>query len=200
MGGEARLGQAVDLRRRRPARRAARREFARRIPGQAPHYRYLGLDLGFTYERGAFIAEPTPKPEASDPVGEYRPTTWPSARLPHFWVERDGVRISIHDALAPDAFTLLVHADGARGWYSAVAAVAQRSPMPVRCFTIGAEPRADLLDREGAWTSLSEIETTGAILVRPDGHVAWRVRSLPGEPGDELLRVMIELLRLSPDM
>src|SRR4029079_11045 len=59
---------------------SARAKIAHLIPGQAAHSRFVGLDLGFTYERGAFIAEATPKPLAADPVMEYRPTTWPSAR------------------------------------------------------------------------------------------------------------------------
>ena len=35
----------------------ARSEFVHRIPGQAKHYHYLGLDLGFIYQNGAIIAE-----------------------------------------------------------------------------------------------------------------------------------------------
>jgi 2,4-dichlorophenol 6-monooxygenase len=173
----------------------ARAEFLRRIPGQAPHYRFTGLDLGFTYERGAFIAEAAAGPPAGHPVLDYRPTTWPSARLPHFWVERDGARISIHDVLAPDGFTLLVHAAGAQSWRDAVAAIAQRLPMRMRSFTVGTGRDADLVDRDENWIKLSEVQPTGAVLVRPDGHVAWRANGLPEQTVDELLRVMIGLLR-----
>ena len=29
-------------------------------------------------------------------------------------------------------------------------------------------------DVSGAWTTVSELDVGGALLVRPDGHVAWR--------------------------
>jgi 2-polyprenyl-6-methoxyphenol hydroxylase-like FAD-dependent oxidoreductase len=155
----------------------ARREFTTRIFGQRSHYRFLGLDIGYTYERGAFVAEPTRKPQPSDPVVDYRPTTWPSARLPHFWVEKDGLAISIHDVIERDGLTLLTHVEGKQAWLSAIATMELKTSMPIRCLAIGPQMDADLLDARGAWASLSEIEPTGAVLVRPDGHVAWRVKS-----------------------
>ena len=79
----------------------ARHEFELRIPGQARHYRFAGLDLGFAYEKGAVIPDGTPRPVADDPVIDYRPTTWPGSRLPHFDVVRAGETISIHDAILP---------------------------------------------------------------------------------------------------
>ncbi len=174
----------------------ARCAFERRIPGQVRHYRFIGLDLGFTYERGAFIPEPSAKPAVGDPVVDYRPMTWPSARLPHFWVERQGTRLSIHDALSRDGFTLLTHAAGNRAWREAVAAAVADLSLPLRCLGIGPEEDADLVDTPGAWTTLSEIEPTGAVLVRPDGHVGWRTKSLPGDPARQLADVMARLLCL----
>jgi hypothetical protein len=34
----------------------------------------------------------------------------------------------------------------------------------------------------------------GAVLVRPDGHVAWRMPYLPGDPASEIVTVMNTLL------
>lgn len=173
----------------------ARAEFLRRIPGQAPHYRFTGLDLGFTYDRGAFIAEPETKPPAGHPVLDYRPTTWPSARLPHFWVERDGKRMSIHDVLAPNGVTLLAHTEGEQAWRATVAAIADRLAMPIACLAVGTGRETDLVDADRNWVELSEVEPTGAVLVRPDGHVAWRAHTLRERASDELLGAMTELLR-----
>ncbi|MGH3779722.1 MAG: hypothetical protein ACRDRO_03580 [Pseudonocardiaceae bacterium] len=33
---------------------------------------------------------------------------------------------------------------------------------------------ADLTDPEGAWTPTYSLIPTGATLIRPDGHIAWR--------------------------
>ena len=176
--------------------RKARAAFMQRLPGQAPHYHFLRLDLGFCYPDGAFIPEATTKPEAEDPVMMYRPTTWPGARLPHFWVEKDNTRVSIHDALRPGAFTLLVHEAGAGAWRTALSQTEETLPMPVRCFSIGANGGVDLWDSDDAWPALSETEQTGAVLVRPDGHVAWRVRSLPDAPADKLRAGLKRMLYL----
>ena len=190
------LGRLATLRAETPKGAAARAEFARRIPGQAPHYRFLGLDLGFSYERGAFRAEATPKPEAADPVIDYRPTTWPSARLPHVWVRTEGARRAIHDAIAPDALTLLAHEAGAGAWRAALAGLDPAPPMPVRLLCVGATADADLQDPDGAWAGLSETGPTGAVLVRPDGHVAWRAPALPEAPARALAAVLREVLCL----
>jgi hypothetical protein len=34
--------------------------------------------------------------------------------------------------------------------------------------------RGGLYDPYRDWATRSEVDTTGAVLVRPDGHVAWR--------------------------
>jgi 2-polyprenyl-6-methoxyphenol hydroxylase-like FAD-dependent oxidoreductase len=175
----------------------ARAEFARRLPGQSPHFRFLGLDLGVTYQKGAFIPDGTSKPEVCDPIAEYRPMTWPSARLPHVQVERAGLSIAISDALAPNELTLLTRQDGAAAWQSAVAALRNRFAMPIRCFTVGPDQGADLLDSTDAWGALAEIGPTGGILVRPDGHVAWRVSEQPEAPEEKLSEVLRHILSLA---
>ena len=122
----------------------AREAFTQQLPGQAPHYRFLGLDLGFCYTDGALIPEAAASPEAEDPVMTYRPTIWPGARLPHFWVAKDNTRLSIHDTLGSDAFTLLVREAGAGAWRRALSSIEGPLAMPVRCLSIGAGSGADL--------------------------------------------------------
>jgi 2-polyprenyl-6-methoxyphenol hydroxylase-like FAD-dependent oxidoreductase len=174
----------------------ARRAFERAVDGQLSHYRFLGLDLGFSYERGAFVTESSPKPQAHDPIVDYRPTTWPSARLPHFWVEKGGARCSIHDVIAPGVLTLLVHEAGKAVWSSAIANMADELAARVRCLVIGSGAEADLVDADGSWRDLSETDAAGAVLVRPDGHVAWRARTLPQTLTQQLEDVVTKVLRL----
>ena len=175
----------------------ARHEFERRIPGQARHYRFAGLDLGFAYEKGAVIPDGTPRPVADDPVIDYRPTTWPGSRLPHFAVVRGGETISVHDALLPHGFTLLSGTQAATTWRQAVRNVAGTLRMPISCHMIGPGPDADLRDPADAWPALSEVERTGAVLVRPDGHVAWRAHMLPDAPAEALDAALRRLLSLT---
>ncbi|HET7717640.1 MAG TPA: hypothetical protein VFK86_18605, partial [Bauldia sp.] len=55
---------------------------------------------------------------------------------------------------------------------------------------------ADLRDPADAWPALSEVERTGAVLVRPDGHVAWRSPALPDGPTEALDSALRRLLSL----
>jgi 2-polyprenyl-6-methoxyphenol hydroxylase-like FAD-dependent oxidoreductase len=174
----------------------ARHEFHRRLPAQARHYRFAGLDLGFAYERGAVIPDGTERPVAADPVIDYRPTTWPGSRLPHFAGETDGVAMSIHDVLLPNGLTLLVGPHAAPAWRQAVRHATAMLRMPVACIAVGNGTDADFRDPGSAWPALSEVGRDGAVLVRPDGHVAWRIHGLPDDPGgslDEALRRLLSL-------
>jgi 2-polyprenyl-6-methoxyphenol hydroxylase-like FAD-dependent oxidoreductase len=171
-----------------------RARFRALLPGQEPHYRFLGIDLGFAYTDGAVIPEASRKPEAANPVVDYQPTTWPGARLPHLWVRRGKERLALFDLLDGERFLLLVHPAGRQSWNNAVAALQKEIAFPISCLSIGPQEMADLIDEQGAWPRLSEIEATGAILVRPDGHVAWRCQRMPNDPLVVLRNVLNILL------
>ena len=50
-------------------------------------------------------------------------------------------------------------------------------------------------DPEQRFTTDYGIESDGAVLVRPDGHVAWRRRSGAADPGRELEAALRAMLR-----
>jgi 2,4-dichlorophenol 6-monooxygenase len=60
-----------------------------------------------------------------------------------------------------------------------------------------AGPRADFQNGGDAWPALSEVDRSGAVLVRPDGHVAWRAPGLPDKPGEALDAALHRLLSLT---
>jgi 2,4-dichlorophenol 6-monooxygenase len=47
------------------------------------------------------------------------------------------------------------------------------------------------------WYRASEIEEDGCILVRPDHHVAWRMKSASAKAGSELTTVLARLLAVA---
>jgi 2,4-dichlorophenol 6-monooxygenase len=167
-----------------------RRRFRALLPGQEPHYRFLGIDLGFAYTDGAIASESTPKPEADNPVVDYRPTTWPGSRMPHCWVRRDAERLSTLDLTDGEQFVVLTHVAGRQYWSDAVTALRTRLSVPIICLALGSGASADVRDEDGAWPRLSEVEDTGAVLVRPDGHVAWRSSRADGDPVAALASAM----------
>ncbi|MGH3933403.1 MAG: FAD-dependent monooxygenase [Pseudonocardiaceae bacterium] len=107
-----------------------------------------GLVLGRTYRSAAVQADGVPPPES---VASYRPDAAPGCRAPHVWLP-DGR--STLDLFGP-WFTLLAgHSYG-----DSVAL-----PYPVHRHRLDSSTR----DAYG-------IADRGAVLVRPDGHIAWRL-------------------------
>jgi 2-polyprenyl-6-methoxyphenol hydroxylase-like FAD-dependent oxidoreductase len=177
-----------------PRGERARGALAERLPSGSEHYR-LGADLGFAYRGGAVVPEATPMPQAANPVADYLPTTWPGARLPHLWVCRGGgPPLSVHDCLPAEGYLLLTHPAGKAAWQSALKGASAEFVTPLACLSVGPRGEADLADCAGAWPRLSEIDPTGALLIRPDGHVAWRIGRQPDSPGEELRGVLWRLL------
>jgi 2,4-dichlorophenol 6-monooxygenase len=149
------------------------------IANQAEHFDMLGLQLGYVYGENEVGA---PDPDRGDPdrssARRYRPSSRPGARLPHVWLERAGERISSLDLVAVDALTLLTGSDDP-AWAKAAESCA---PVPVVLEVIDAKiPDVDL-------------EAGGALLVRPDQHVAWRTPSLPDDPSGALRRALAAFL------
>ena len=122
-----------------------------------------GLIFGASYDSAAVIPDGT-MPEVNDsPITQYLPSARPGARAPHVWLWRDGERISTVDLFGP-WFTLLTGPEGA-GWREAFA-----GRPGVVGYTVGFE----LEDRDGGWLAAYGLAVDGAVLVRPDGQVAWR--------------------------
>ena len=147
------------------------------IANQAEHFDMLGLQLGFRYREGALVPDGSRPPHVENPVRELAPSGCPGARMPHAWLtkaEEGGGRRSTLDLLAFDAFTL-VTTEPNDAWKKAAAEIHR---VPLRHVAIG---RASLED-EARWLEESGIGIEGALLVRPDQHVAWRVPSLPPDP------------------
>jgi 2,4-dichlorophenol 6-monooxygenase len=131
-----------------------------------------GIELGYIYQSDVIATEPTPPPEpARDPVLYYTPTTRPGARLPHARLENQRQPLSSLDLVDPRGFALLTGVGG-NGWRSSADQIAQRIRTPITVHVIG--ERGGLWDPHGDWASRSEVETTGCVLARPDGHVVWR--------------------------
>ena len=69
-----------------------------------------------------------------------------------------------------DGFTFLTATEES-SWHDAALAVAAEHGVPLKVVVIPRRVRA-------AWMGLYGVGRDGAVLVRPDGHVAWRQQSL----------------------
>lgn len=152
------------------------------------------LDLGVVYESGAVFPDGTSAPER-DPAGlDYRPTTRPGHRLPHAWLMRGGEKISTHDLLRPGRLLLLVDGEGA-DWAQAGRKIAEQHGLPLDVEVVGS--RAEVRPAGDLWHQVRGVRSDGAILVRPDGHVAYRSAGAVAAPVVALEQALHAVLSLS---
>jgi putative polyketide hydroxylase len=135
------------------------------------------LDMGYTYSviPGTAARNGTTDP-APSLVGPYRPTAQPGARAPHVWLSGPGNRSTLD--LFGHGFALLTGPAGGV-WHTASALVA-RSGLPFAGSCGGWRPNAAARDVPLSVTTVAadefastyQVSGQGAVLVRPDGHVA----------------------------
>ena len=160
---------------------ALRDRIAVAIPGQLGHFSFDGLSFGYIYDSAAVLPDGTVA--ARSEVGTYVPTASPGARAPHVWLLRGDDKVSTID-LSDGRFVLL-SAD--RAWVDAARTAAAELGAALDGYVVGAGEDADLRDPADTFTSQYEIGRHGAVLIRPDGHIAWRQTQLGDDPADEVL-------------
>ena len=122
-------------------------------------------DLGYVY-RSAVIDGGTDDEAALDYA--FPAIATPGARLPHAWLDGPQGRISTHDLVGP-GFTLITGSGGS-GWVDAVQAIEADVPMQLSGHVVG----GGSLHGNTVFDERFDLGGDGAVLVRPDGHIAWR--------------------------
>lgn len=145
---------------------------------------FTGLDLGFIYHSTIIISENDQTLSVSP--AKYVATTLPGSRAPHVQLIKDHKKISILDLFEKD-FVLLIGPNG-QAWQKAADDLIHSLSIPLKIFRIAND--GDLSDPENIWLAKYEISATGAVLVRPDGHVAWRSRCMVDQPKNVLNKVL----------
>jgi hypothetical protein len=141
------------------------------------------IELGIHYRSNAL------KGNESDTRASADPSTvrgLPGYRLPHCWLELDGRPVSSLD-LVGSSYVLLAGPDGDH-WRDEVMQAARIAPVELR------QPGRDGLSdpTNGGFAKAIGIEPDGAVLVRPDGYVAWRADRVDRD-GATLARIIARL-------
>ncbi|WP_208180277.1 FAD-dependent monooxygenase [Sinorhizobium medicae] len=127
-----------------------------------------GTEMNQRYVSRGVAAEDGSETWLRDEQLFHQATTRPGAKIPHAWlVGLDGKRVSTLDLVGDGMFTLVTGIAG-QAWEDAVAELA----LPfLRCVRVGAGKYSDPYFY---WARIREIDEGGAVLVRPDGIIAWR--------------------------
>ncbi|MFE4617002.1 FAD-dependent oxidoreductase [Streptomyces sp. NPDC056747] len=147
--------------------------------------------LGYRYPQGAVLGADRTLPVVSDGL---RLTGEPGSRAPHMWLNRAGTRVSTLD-LYERSLVLLSSADGSGHWHIAATRIAQQLSVPLDSYRIGAGPDVELSPASDTdWAEAHGVTPDGAVLVRPDGFVAWRSEGASADPGAALRRALTAIL------
>ena len=122
-----------------------------------------GIALGYRYDPSPIcVADGTPMPP--DDFAVYTPTARPGSRAPHGWVAPGRSTLDLFG----DGFVLMRFGDDAPDPVPLMrAAEARGMPMTVESVS---DP------------ALGALYARALVLVRPDGHVAWRADHVPADP------------------
>jgi 2-polyprenyl-6-methoxyphenol hydroxylase-like FAD-dependent oxidoreductase len=138
------------------------------------------VELGYRHRSGGILGADDDE-TWEDPA---TPSGRPGFRAPHVQVTVDGGERSTLD-LFGRSFVLLAGPDG-ESWCAAARGAGDSFGVPVDAYRVGAE----LTDANGELETSYGTGPAGAVLVRPDGIVAWRASASHPDPEGELSRAL----------
>lgn len=152
------------------------------ISGSRQYGNWWGLDVGVHYEgKGAFVGDDIAPPAVDDPVIDFVPHAKPGHRAPHFWARQAQERVS-SISLCHSQFVLFAGPAG-DAWIRAAADDRLGLKSKIKAYRVAQD--GDLIP-ESDFCLLYGIGPSGAVLVRPDGHVAFRAQDSTGDPAVRL--------------
>ncbi|EXJ68313.1 uncharacterized protein A1O5_08928 [Cladophialophora psammophila CBS 110553] len=116
----------------------------------------LGIEMGYRYQSHAIFPEDSQPPKFNPSA--YIPSTYPGSRAPHVYL-RDGTPLFDHYG---KYFSLIEFSDGTDSRSDLLLKAAEFSWTPIKLVRLAGEDHA------------YSIWGQRLVLIRPDGHVAWR--------------------------
>ncbi|GAA4608364.1 2-polyprenyl-6-methoxyphenol hydroxylase-like FAD-dependent oxidoreductase [Actinoplanes octamycinicus] len=137
--------------------------------------------FGHRYRSAAVLTEDDDPAVVEDPR---EASGRPGTRAPYLPLRHGDREVSLADLVHRD-FTL-VAAAGGDAWLAA----GEKAGIPLDRYLVG----ADLIDPAGQFPARYGVGDTGAVLIRPDGFVAWRAPAVTADPVESLRSAVARLL------
>lgn len=169
-----------------------RAQLAAAIPAQREHFDYPGQTFGYGYQSSLITPDGTRQIPLE--VDHYVPSARPGHRAPHFWARTASGSVSSIDLFKGSAFTLLTGTDG-QAWTAAFERGLRDCGISGVAYCVG---QGMDLEPETDWLALYQISQSGTVLVRPDGHVAFRAAALANDPLGVLEAAIQKAIGLTP--
>ena len=133
----------------------------------------LNIEMGYIYRSSAVIPEDANDARVHENPRESKGR--PGTRAPHVWLAQDGQQVSTLDKFGKN-FVLLGGAES-NAWRECGKEASKKLRIDLDVHRVGAD---GLTDPSAGFLSAFGIDPTGAVLVRPDGFVAWRAKTGEG--------------------
>jgi 2-polyprenyl-6-methoxyphenol hydroxylase-like FAD-dependent oxidoreductase len=145
----------------------------------------LSLEIGHRYRSAAVLPDAAAGEDDGLPYVDPRESHGlPGTRAPHLWIEQDGERVSTLDLFRKHL--VLLAGPGGAAWGDGARAAGGELGVEIEVRTLGEE----------GFPEAYGITPSGAVLVRPDGYVAWRAADHANASAEEMTRVLTSLLSL----
>ncbi len=170
----------------RPDRAELARHAVEMACGGATLPDYMTVAWGYCCRSPAILTE-TPDDGAFGD-NPFAPSGRPGTRAPHALFTHRGATVSSLDLIGRD-LVLLCGPEGTP-WARAAAPLASAAHVPLEVYRVGAELR----DPEGRSFGRFGVGPSGAVLLRPDGLIAWRAREAATDARAALGQVLARVL------
>lgn len=147
----------------------------------------LNIEMGYVYHSDAIVPEDGNDTRVHDNPRESKGR--PGTRAPHVWLQRRNEKISTLDLFSRN-FALLAGPEG-HAWAEAAYGGAKLLGIDLDVHKIGENGLTDLL---GGCPAAYGISPAGAVLVRPDGFVAWRATTADDASAEHIKSTLAALL------
>lgn len=143
----------------------------------------LSMEIGHRCQSAAVVLEPGDDHALHEHPRESRGR--PGSRAPHVVLRRAGAEISTLDLFGRGF--ILMAGPGCEAWCSAALGAAEGLGVPLVLGLVGG---AELADADGRFAEAYGVSATGAVIVRPDGIVAWRAADATDVSRDAIKAVL----------